>query len=232
MDKDTKYQNRLIKALICYERIGDLAVNINEEVNSLRQTGREFSPNALAELRLAFDAIYEILDNTNRAYRASDSALASLVEPLEEVIDDLVEELNARHVYRMVNHICNAINGIHYQAILTNIEHISDKCSDLAVYILEGEKPEIFGQEHSYLHDLHHSNNENYLAAYESDREKYFSKLADIPVTDVLTGPDDVDEDNGSDNGAASQDNKKTGSGHKLKADSRKHIKVEFRKKN
>ena len=106
-------------------RIGDLAVNINEEVNSLRQTGREFSPNGMA------------------------------------------------------------------------------------VYILEGEKPEIFGQEHSYLHDLHRSNNENYLAAYESDREKYFSKLADIPVTDVLTGPDDVDVDSDSDDGAASQDNKK-----------------------
>ena len=47
------------------------------------------------------------------------------------------------------------------------------------------------------------------LAAYESDREKYFSKLADIPVTDVLTGPDDVDVDSDSDDGAASQDNKK-----------------------
>jgi phosphate:Na+ symporter len=233
MDKDTRYQNRLIKALICYERIGDLAVNINDEVNALRQSGREFSPNALAELRLAFDAIYEILDNTNRAYRASDSALASLVEPLEEVIDDLVEELNARHVYRMVNQICNAINGIHYQAILTNIEHISDKCSDLAVYILEGEKPEIFGQEHSYLHDLHHSNNENYLAAYEHDREKYFSRLADIPVTDILAGADEADEAESTEDGSDTpDDNKKSGSGHKLKADSRKHIKVEFRKKN
>ena len=48
--------------------------------------------------------------------RTKDSALAAKVEPLEEVIDDLVEEMNARHVYRMVNHLCDALNGIHFRA--------------------------------------------------------------------------------------------------------------------
>lgn len=194
MDRDTRYQNRLIKALICYERIGDLAVNINDEVTALREAGREFSPNGRAELRLAFDSIYEILDITNRAYKAQDTVLASQVEPLEEAIDDLVEELNARHIYRMVNHICEPVNGIHYQAILTNIEHISDKCSDLAVYILEGENNEIFGMEHSYLHELHHSNNETYLQMYQDDRRKYFSRLEEIPVSDVLQEASEEEE--------------------------------------
>ena len=186
MDKDTKYQNRLIKALICYERIGDLAVNINDEVIALREAGRKFSPNGMAELRIAFDAVYEILDITNRAYKSGDTVLAGKVEPLEEVIDDLVEELNARHVYRMVNHLCDAVNGIHFQAILTNVEHISDKCSDLAVYVLEGENSAIFGNEHSYVHELHHSNNEGYLQAYDQGRARYFAELDSIPVTNII----------------------------------------------
>lgn len=180
-DIDNKRQNRVLKSLICYERIGDLAVNIADEAERLKDENKVFSDTALKELRLAFDAIYEIMDLTARAYKTKDTSLASQVEPLEEVIDDLVEDLNARHVYRMVNRICDPIKGIFYQSILTNVEHISDKCSDVAVYVLEGEKSEIFGKEHSYLHELHHSNNADYMRSYAESYSKYFDKLEAIP---------------------------------------------------
>ena len=180
-DIDNKRQNRVLKSLICYERIGDLAVNIADEAERLKDENKAFSDTALKELRLAFDAIYEIMDLTARAYKTKDTSLASQVEPLEEVIDDLVEDLNARHVYRMVNRICDPIKGIFYQSILTNVEHISDKCSDIAVYVLEGEKSEIFGKEHSYLHELHHSNNADYMRSYAEAYSKYFDKLEAIP---------------------------------------------------
>ena len=185
-DTDTRQQNALLKALICYERIGDLAVNITEEAGSMRATGKQFSANAMAELRIAFDAIYEILEMTTAAYRTKDYELAAKVEPLEEVIDDLIEDMNARHVYRMVNHLCDAVNGIYYQAILTNIEHISDKCSDIAVYILEGSNKDIFGNEHSYVHDLHHSNDAEYMSNYKHDYDKYFGALSKVSVTDAI----------------------------------------------
>jgi phosphate:Na+ symporter len=189
-DVDNKRQNRLLKSLICYERIGDLAVNIADDIDRLKSEGKEFSDTALKELRVAFDAIYEIMDITARAYKTKDSVLASEVEPLEEAIDDLVENLNARHVYRMVNRICDPINGILYQSILTNVEHISDKCSDIAVYVLEGEKREIFGNEHSYLHELHHSNNTGYLNAYDEAHSKYFSALDAIPAVELEASPE------------------------------------------
>lgn len=189
-DVDNKRQNRLLKSLICYERIGDLAVNIADDIDRLKSEGKEFSDTALKELRVAFDAIYEIMDITARAYKTKDSVLASEVEPLEEAIDDLVENLNARHVYRMVNRICDPINGILYQSILTNVEHISDKCSDIAVYVLEGEKREIFGNEHSYLHELHHSNNTGYLNAYDEAHSKYFSALDAIPAVEPEASPE------------------------------------------
>ena len=180
-DVDNHRQNRVLKSLICYERIGDLAVNIANEVESLRSENKVFSDTALAELRVAFDSIYEIMDITARAYKDKDAALASMVEPLEEVIDDLIEDLNARHVYRMMNRLCDPINGIHFQSILTNVEHISDKCSDIAIYIMEGKNTSIFGKEHSYVHELHHSNNDTYMKAYEEEHKKYFKELDAIP---------------------------------------------------
>ena len=183
---DNQHQNRVLKSLICYERIGDLAVNITNEVNTLRSENKEFSDTALAELRVAFDSIYEIMDITSRAYRDKSAGLAAKVEPLEEVIDDLVEELNARHVYRMVNNLCDPINGIRYQAILTNVEHISDKCSDIAIYIMEAEDTSIFGQEHSFVHELHHSSSRKYLQAYNDDYSKYFNALEAIPATEDI----------------------------------------------
>lgn len=185
-DVDTRTQNSVLKALICYERIGDLAVNISDEVERLKSENKEFSANAMAELKVAFDAVYEILTTTTHAYRTKDSVLAAKVEPLEEVIDDLIEGMNARHVYRMVNHLCDAVNGIYYQAILTNIEHISDKCSDIAVYILEKDNADIFGNEHSYVHDLHHSNDKDYMTMYQDNYDKYFGSLERIPVTNKL----------------------------------------------
>ena len=187
---DNQHQNRVLKSLICYERIGDLAVNITNEVNTLRSENKEFSDTALAELRVAFDSIYEIMDITSRAYRDKSAGLAAKVEPLEEVIDDLVEELNARHVYRMVNNLCDPINGIRYQAILTNVEHISDKCSDIAIYIMEAEDTSIFGQEHSFVHELHHSSSRKYLQAYSDNYSKYFNALEAIPATeDIISSP-------------------------------------------
>ena len=178
---ETRAQNRIIKIMICYERIGDLAVNIANVVESLRAEGKEFSDTAMAELQVAFDAIYEIMDKTQRAFKADDSSLAAKVEPLEEVIDDMVEELNARHVFRMVNQVCDPIKGIHFQSVLTNIEHISDKCSDIAVYVMESDNTEIFGKEHSYVHDMHHSNNKDYTRRYDKERDKYFKALSEIP---------------------------------------------------
>ena len=216
-DRDTRQQNALLKTLICYERIGDLAVNIADEAARLRDSGKSFSANAMAELRIGFDAIYEILDITTTAYRNKDAELAAKVEPLEEVIDDLVEDMNARHVYRMVNQLCDAVNGIFYQAILTNIEHLSDKCSDIAVYIMEGSNKDIFGNEHSYVHELHHSNNAEYMRTYQEDHDKYFSALTAVSITDAIESPaesshsDSSGESRKDENRRDRKDRKKTG---------------------
>ena len=192
-DKDNRRQNYTLKSLICYERIGDLANNISDDVEALRASGKEFSATAMNELRIATNAIKEILDITDMAYKEKSAAIATKVEPLEEVIDDLVEEMNARHVYRMVNNLCDAIKGIHYQSVLTNLEHISDKCSDIAVYILERDNREIFGNEHSFVHELHANSSDEYKSNYRGNRDKYFHALEAIPM--VADSFADIGED-------------------------------------
>ncbi|MCQ2567122.1 MAG: Na/Pi cotransporter family protein [Mogibacterium sp.] len=186
LQKDTREQNYLLKLLICYERIGDLAVNISDDLAELRKENESFSSNGMAELKIATDAVYEILELANRAFVNTDMNIAAQVEPLEEVIDDLIENMNGRHVYRMVNQLCNPIRGIYFQSILTNLEHVSDKCSDIAVHLLGSKDDSIIGSEHNYVHELHHSNNEDYMRMYNEDYAKYFNDLDSIPLGRVL----------------------------------------------
>ncbi len=194
-DRDNRNQNFQIKALRCFERIGDLAVNITKAVDILRDNGLQLTEYAKTELRLAVDAIYEILDLVQKAYKENSAELARKVEPFEEVIDDLIDTLNSRHVYRMMKNICDPVTGIQYQAILQNLEHISDMCSDLAIYILQLSDPEVIGNEHDYIHELHHSGNPEYQAVYKEQYRKYFGALDELPFKEdgaLKEGPEQL----------------------------------------
>ena len=109
----------------------------------------------------------------------------------------------------MVNHLCDPINGIRYQSILTNVEHISDKCSDIAIYIMEGEDTSIFGQEHSFVHELHHSASQRYLQAYSDDYSKYFDALNAIPAIEEQTEKEPAAETDNKENSKKEKKEKK-----------------------
>ena len=102
-------------------------------------------------------------------------------EQIEEVIDEMVEELQRRHMLRMTENRCDVFNGTYFQNILLNLERVSDQCSDLAVYLLARHDDTISGREHQYLHNLHHSNNTNYKQAFKTFYKKYFDQLKEIP---------------------------------------------------
>lgn len=176
-EKDNQNQNYQIRALTCFERIGDLAVNINDNITNLRDSGNQFSADAMAELQVAIDAVSHILALTVEAYKADSSEQARKIEPLEEVIDELIEHLKERHIFRMTHQQCNICNGIFYQNILQNLERVADQCSDLGVYLLARTDDSITGQEHQYLHNLHHSDDREYLDRFQENYALYFNKL-------------------------------------------------------
>lgn len=177
--RDLNRQNFMLKTAISFERIGDLDVNICDNVDKLRSTERHFSEQAEKELRVVFAAVESNLALIEKAFSGENPDGAYDVEPLEEVIDDLIEHLKAAHIQRMANGLCSVEVGIPFQDMLSNLERISDQCSDIAIYLIEQAHPEISGNEHGYVYELHAAENERYLATFKKERDKYFSQLSE-----------------------------------------------------
>lgn len=182
LDADMRNLSFQMQALTIFERIGDLAVHIHENVSDLHESRHTFTPGAMAELQVALGAVQEILTLSTEAYMTSQVSIARRVEPLEEAIDELVEQIRSRHVYRMTHQLCNAADGLNYQNILLHLERISDQCSDLAVYMLGRFDDAISGREHLYIHNLHHSDNKEYLDAYSAHCRRLFALLEAVPM--------------------------------------------------
>lgn len=184
LNKDYRNQNFQIRALVCFERIGDLAININENVAKLRESGNTFSSMAMEELQIVISAVSDILTLSVEAYKSNSTEMALRIEPLEEVVDELIEQLKERHIFRMTHQQCNMCNGIFYQNILQNLERVADQCSDLGVYLLSRTNESITGQEHQYIHNLHHSGDPEYMAMFHANHQRYFDRLNAVEALD------------------------------------------------
>ena len=174
---DNRSQNFQIKVLTCFERVGDLAQNILHDQQRLIASGKPLTPAAQEALKGTLAAVRDILALTVDVYKTDDMARARNVEPLEEVIDDIIEVMKARHVDRMTRGICDVYSGIQYENILQNLERVSDQCSDMAVYMLGRDDLSISGQEHRYLHELHHSGDREYGRLFRDNYHKYAGAL-------------------------------------------------------
>ena len=177
LDSDRNNQAFLLRAIVCFERIGDLGVNLETNAIHMHDADKSFSDLGKRELQVALNAVKEIVAISYSAYKTRSTQLARRVEPLEEVIDELIEAVRSKHVQRMMDQLCDPFNGIEFMNILQNLERISDQCSDLAVYQLGRDDPQINGKEHEYIHNLHHSNDPGYLAEFNINHKKYFDEL-------------------------------------------------------
>lgn len=186
-DRDFRMQNFALKTSVCIERIGDHSIDITYNLNDLEKESLKFSNIAITELRIVLDAVDEIMKITMQSYKTMDPVYAQKVEPLEEVIDDIVADINSRHVARMSQGQCDIAQGILFQNILTDLEGISDLCSDISIYIIELTEQSIRGHEHEYIHQLHHSEGSDFQKEYKTNREKYYTRLFAVPefVQDV-----------------------------------------------
>ena len=119
----------------------------------------------------------DVLTITYEAFMHTDVKLAARVEPMEEVIDALIEVLKNHHIHRMTHNLCDVYSGLQYENILSNLERISDQCSDLAVFILSSVDTSIMGSEHQYIYNLHHSDSKEYLREYEENYRRYFNRI-------------------------------------------------------
>ena len=136
-DHDSAEAAKLLRLIGDFERISDHSVNILEAAEELREKGYTFSEAAMAELTVLCNAVNEILDLALASFVKSDFEAAVLVEPLEEIIDELKEKLRAAHILRMQQGKCSIEVGFVWSDLLANLERVSDHCSNVAGCLIE-----------------------------------------------------------------------------------------------
>lgn len=152
----------LLKVIGDFERIGDHAINILEARERLKDMGLSFTDTAMKELAVLCSAVCEVIDLTFNAFTENNVEMAQKVEPLEQVVDNLKEQLRTNHILRMKQGECNVEAGFIWSDILTDLERVSDHCSNIAGYIIDMQE--------------HNMNLHTTLEEYRRDTEQ-FKKL-------------------------------------------------------
>ena len=141
--EDSHLLSVLLHCISDIERISDHAINITEAVDKMQKQGLEFTSQGKQELDSLGIAIRDILTMTQNALSTGNTTTAADVEPLEEVIDDLVMEMKQRHIVRLRSGNCSMEAGLLLEDILTNYERVSDHCSNIAAALIEIQADEL-----------------------------------------------------------------------------------------
>ena len=176
-EQDSHELSKYLHMISDLERISDHAVNIMESAQELHEKQISFSQEAQGELAVLTGAIREILANTLTALHKEDLNLAGKVEPLEQVIDALNKTIRSRHIDRLTRGNCTIELGFVLNDILTNLERVSDHCSNLAVAIIEIANNSF--DVHEYLSGVKAGQGE-YRENYEEYKKKFALQEAHV----------------------------------------------------
>lgn len=172
------------KLVTSFERLGDHASNISEAAMNLHEHKSDFSEDAHTELAVVRKLLDEILEYTHQAFEKRDGEAAKHIEPLEDVMDDLINTLHDNHITRLRLGLCSTQNGIYFLDVLTNLERISDICSNIGISVLARINPDTASLAHNYVSSLHAGNDENFEKEYHETHDKYFAELESLVVID------------------------------------------------
>ena len=170
--KATEY----MKLIGDYERIADHAVNVLESAEELKQKKLSFSKQATEEYGIICAAVTEILEMSYQAFSKTDYDAARKTEPLEQVIDALKEELRTRHILRLQKGDCSVAAGFIWSDLLTNLERVSDHCSNISGCVLDTVERNMNIHENQRAF---RDSDEDYIRLF-ADFEKKYSVLPDI----------------------------------------------------
>jgi phosphate:Na+ symporter len=169
--KDSHTLSVLLHSIGDIERISDHAVLIVKAAQEICRKQLSFSESALQELAVISEAVREVVRITMEAMKTEDIELAQNVEPLEEVIDDLADEMKKRHVDRLRGGRCTIELGFILSDLTTSYRRIADHCSNIAVCLIQAER-DVFGR-HAYLNSLKGEDNLPFRMKFQEYRKKY-----------------------------------------------------------
>ena len=150
------------------ERISDHSLNIGETAQELYTKKIVFSPTGARELKVMLSAVTRILEITINAFLDNDVAAAYRVEPLEELIDNLCDEMKLHHIDRLQTGECTLNHGFAFNDLLTNCERVSDHCSNIAVAMIELESDSF--DTHEYINSV--------MAMHSHSFDEYYSEYS------------------------------------------------------
>lgn len=150
------------------ERISDHSLNIGETAQELYTKKIVFSPTGTRELKVMLAAVTRILEITINAFLDNDVAAAYRVEPLEELIDNLCDEMKLHHIDRLQTGECTLNHGFAFNDLLTNCERVSDHCSNIAVAMIELESDSF--DTHEYINSV--------MAMHSHSFDEYYSEYS------------------------------------------------------
>lgn len=169
--RDNKKVSVMLHTIGNLERMSDHARNIAESVEKMNQKKLTFSDKGKEELRVYCAALTENISLTMKALKNEDIATARMVEPLEEVIDNLNERAKRHHVKRLQKGKCTMELGVMLEDLMTDLERISDHCSNIAVTIIEIADDTY--DTHEYLDTLKESQTPEFQRLYAEFDKKY-----------------------------------------------------------
>lgn len=168
---DSQIVSNLLHTIGDLERISDHAVNIKETAEEMYDKRIYFSDAAKNEVNVMIEAVTEILDKAITSFVTMDVDMAKSVEPLEDVIDVLRAELKNRHVMRLRDGVCTIELGFILQDLLTNIERVSDHCSNIAVCLIQIKENNL--DTHEYMNELKRLDKSEFMDEFNSYKTKY-----------------------------------------------------------
>ena len=171
-EKEGTTASMLLKAIGDFERISDHAVNILESAEEMRDKGIVFSDGAKAEMDSLSNATAEIVEMSYLSFVGGDTQQAMLVEPLEQVIDRMKELLRTRHIDRLRVGECSIEAGFVWSDLITNMERVSDHCSNIAGCVIDTKEQSM--NLHESLKILR-SDSPVYRSMYTAYTKKYLS---------------------------------------------------------
>lgn len=176
-EPESKKITHLLRVVSEFERVGDYSINLVESAELLYQKKVQFSDQAMGELSAICDAVSEIIDMALDAFSQNDVGIARRIEPLEEIIDTMEDTLKFRHIKRLENGTCTIDAGVVFLEALTNIERISDHCSNIGVYIIGTNNDKESLNRHDYIKRMHQGETDDYQALSKSYHDKYFTRI-------------------------------------------------------
>lgn len=174
--EDSHEVSVLLHTIGDFERIGDHACNIYDSAAEIHEKGVKMSEEAWSELTVLESVIQDILDKTLRVFENNDLNAATKIEPMEQVVDDLVRNMRDRHIRRLQNGTCGIEAGFVLQDLLISYERIADHCSNVAVAMIEVAEDRF--DVHEYVNTMRDAS-EKFDERYEKYGRRYVLPKAD-----------------------------------------------------